>query len=107
MNLFETDVQHLGILWMLRLNGSLPSSPQPRIPVSFSHAGLEEAVELASAMGLNHPGPVLQRFHRGSRCYIARADNKIVAYGWSSFDEEEVGELSLRIRLNKGEAYIW
>lgn len=103
----ETDVQHLGILWMLRLDGPLPGSPQPRIPVTLSRAGLGEAEELTLAMGLDDPAPVLQRFHVGSRCYIVRADDKFVAYGWISFDEEEVGELGLRIRLNKGEAYIW
>lgn len=103
----ETGVQHLGILWMLRLDRPLPGSPQPRIPVNFSCAGLGEAAELASAMCLDDPTPVLQRFHRGSRCYIVRADGKTVAYGWISFDEEDVGELGLRIRLNEGEAYIW
>jgi len=103
----ETDVQHLGILWMLRLDRSLPGSPQLRIPVTFSRAGLEEAGELASAMGFDNPDRVLQRFRIGSRCYIVRADDKIVAYGWVSFDEEHIGELGLRIRLNEGEAYIW
>jgi GNAT superfamily N-acetyltransferase len=103
----ETGVQHLGILWMLRLDKPLPGSPQPRIPVTFSCAGLGEAAELASAMGLDNPDTVLQRFHRGSRCYIVRADARIVAYGWVSFGEEEIGELALHIRLNQGEAYIW
>ena len=107
MNPSETEAQRLGILWMLKLDEPLPSSPQPRIPVTFSRAGREEAEELASAMGLDNPGPVLQRFERGSRCYIARVDARIVAYGWISFDEEEIGELGLHMRLNKGEAYIW
>ena len=106
-NSSETDAQHLGILWMLRLDRPLPDSPQPRIPVTFSRAGLEEAEELASAMGFDDLTPVLQRFRMGSRCYIVRADDKIVAYGWISFDEEHIGELGLSIRLNEGEAYIW
>ncbi|HEY4721317.1 MAG TPA: GNAT family N-acetyltransferase, partial [Anaerolineae bacterium] len=29
------------------------------------------------------------------------------AYGWVSFNEEEIGELRLRIHLLPGEAYIW
>ena len=103
----QTDVQHLGILWMLRLDRPLPGSPEPRLPVIFSRVGLEEVGELALAMGLDNPDLVLQRFHVGSRCYIVRAGNKIVAYGWISFNEEDIGELGLRIRLNKGEAYIW
>ena len=107
MNSSETDVQHLGILWMLRLDRPLPGSPQPRIPVTFSRAGLEEGGELASAMGFDNSDPVLQRFRMGRHCYISRFDGKLVAYGWVSFDEEGIGELGLRIRLNKGEAYIW
>ena len=106
-NSSETGVQHLGILWMLKLDRPLPDSPQARIPMTYSRADREEAEELAVAMGLDDSGPVLQRFERGSRCYIARADARIVAYGWISFDEEEIGELGLRMRLNQGEAYIW
>jgi len=106
-NSSETDVQHLGILWMLRLDRPLPDGPQPRIPVIFSRAGLEEADELASAMGFDNSAPVLQRFHMGRYCYVGRVDGKIVAYGWISFDEEGIGELGLHIRLEKGEAYIW
>jgi hypothetical protein len=58
-------------------------------------------------MGFDDADPVLRRFEKGSRCYLARVDDKIVAYGWISFDEEEIGELGLRIRLNQAEAYIW
>jgi len=40
-------------------------------------------------------------------CYVARVDGRLVAYGWITFDHEEIGELGLRIRLQPGAAYIW
>jgi ribosomal protein S18 acetylase RimI-like enzyme len=97
----------LGILWMLRLDKPLPGSPEPRIPATFSRAGPEMAEELAQAMGLDNSAPVLQRFGMGRHCYIARVEGNLAAYGWITFDEEGIGELGLRIRLKKGEAYIW
>ncbi|HEY0753214.1 MAG TPA: GNAT family N-acetyltransferase [Ktedonobacteraceae bacterium] len=30
-----------------------------------------------------------------------------MSYGWITFDQEEIGEVSLHIRLQAGEAYIW
>jgi len=53
------------------------------------------------------PSDILARFESGRRCYAARVDGKLAAYGWVSFDEEFVGELRLRLRLLPGEAYIW
>src|SRR5712692_6545505 len=103
----ETSAQHLGILWMLELFRPLPVGPEPRIPATFLRAGPEIASELAQAMQLDDPVPVLQRFSMGRHCYIARVEGKIATYGWITFDEEGIGELGLIIRLNKGEAYIW
>jgi len=34
-------------------------------------------------------------------------DGQITAYGWVSFEEEDIGELNLRIKLLPGEAYVW
>ena len=50
---------------------------------------------------------ILARFESGRRCYAARVDGVLAAYGWVSFEEEFVGELHLRIRLLPGEAYVW
>ena len=97
----------LGILWMLRLDKPLPGGPEPRRQATFSRAGPEIVGELAQAMGLDNPSLVWQRFHMGKHCYIARIQGYLAAYGWITFDEEGIGELGLRMRLNKGEAYIW
>jgi ribosomal protein S18 acetylase RimI-like enzyme len=50
---------------------------------------------------------ILLRFETGRRCYAAWVEGQLAAYGWVSFDEEFIGELSLCLRLLPGEAYIW
>lgn len=98
----------LGILWLARLDGPFsPPEIRPRQPAIISRAGSGDVAELAQAMGYSDNVPILQRFSSGRQCYIARADGKLVAYGWITFDQEHIGELGLLMRLNAGEAYIW
>ena len=100
----------LGILWMLRLDQPLPPgsrTPVASISATVRRAGSEDVPELAQAMGYSNPEPVLSRFGEGKQCYIVRVEGKLVSYGWITFDQEDIGELGLRIRLNTGEAYIW
>lgn len=97
----------LGILWIRRLDKSLLDGPEPHIAATFSRANPEMADELAQAMGFDDAALVLQRFHDGKQCYIARVEGKLVAYGWITFDKESIGELGLSLRLQHGEAYIW
>ena len=102
-----TGSQHLGILWMFNLDASSPVSVTPRIATAFQQAGPEAASSLARAMGLDDPALVLQRFAAGRRCYVGRVEDRLVTYGWITFDEEGIGEIGLNIRLQAGEAYIW
>jgi ribosomal protein S18 acetylase RimI-like enzyme len=104
---FSPGSDALGILWMLWLDKPLVKGPEARLPAVYQRAGSQNAGELAEAMGLDDPAPVLQRFRTGRRCYIARVENKLVAYGWISVNEEAIGELGLSMHLNEGEAYIW
>ncbi|HLI70121.1 MAG TPA: GNAT family N-acetyltransferase [Ktedonobacteraceae bacterium] len=103
----EPDTQHVGLFWTLRLDGQLPPVTESGVPATFLHAGPELAGELAQAMGLADPVPILQRFQQGKRCHIARVADQLVTYGWITFDEEHIGELGLTVRLLPGEAYIW
>ncbi len=103
----EDDPQPQGTLWTLDLDQPLPVGPVLQVPVVFMHAGPEVAQELAQAMDLDDPALVLQRFDNGRHCYIGRIEGTLVTYGWVTFDEEDIGELSLSIRLKAGEAYIW
>src|SRR5215472_14181563 len=103
----EADAQPQSTLWMLDLDGPLLVGSVPRVPVIFMRAGPEVAQELARAMDLDDPALVLQRFDNGRHCYIGRIDGTLVTYGWVTFDEEDIGELGLSIRLKAGEAYVW
>ncbi len=103
----ELGAQHVGLFWMLRLDGQLPPAPEPRVPATFLRAGPELAGEVADAMGFHHPTPVSQRFQQNKQCHIARVEGQCVTYGWISFNEEHIGELGLTVRLLPGEAYIW
>ena len=103
----EPDVLPHGTLWMLDLGQPLPVRPVPQVPVVFMRAGPEVAQELAQAMDLGDQAMVVQRFDNGRHCYIGRIEGRLATYGWVTFDEEDIGELSLSIRLKAGEAYIW
>jgi ribosomal protein S18 acetylase RimI-like enzyme len=110
----EIDAQHIGTFWMLKFERPSPADlAQPhyaslaRIPATFTRVGPEVAQELARVMELDDPAVILQRFAAGRHCYVARVAGQLVTYGWVTFDEENIGELGLSIRLKAGEAYIW
>ena len=122
----ESDPRRAGTIWMLDLDRPAPIV-KPQLDASFCRVSTESIPELALAMGHDSSTEILKRFESGRRCYaawvggnpsrsigepICQADrrnerDKFVAYGWVSFKEEFVGELNLRIRLLRGEAYIW
>ncbi|HEY7358958.1 MAG TPA: GNAT family N-acetyltransferase [Ktedonobacterales bacterium] len=103
----EIAPQPSGTFWMLHLEGPLPGEVKPRLSAQFARVDAEAAPALAQAMGLAEAAPVLERFARQCRCYGAWVDGTLAAYGWVTFDEEQIGELGLRVRLPPGEAYIW
>jgi len=103
----EADAQPQSTLWMFDLGQPLPVGPVLPVPVVFMRAGPEVAQELAQAMDLDDQAVVLQRFDNGRYCYVGRIEGTLATNGWITFDEEDIGELSLSIRLKAGEAYIW
>jgi ribosomal protein S18 acetylase RimI-like enzyme len=102
----DNDPRHAGTIWMLNLDEVIPVVT-PRVEATFRRVERESASELAVAMGVDASTEILKRFDENRRCYAAWFENKIVTYGWVSLDEEFVGELNLRLRLLKGESYIW
>jgi GNAT superfamily N-acetyltransferase len=110
----ENDPRRAGTIWMLNLDEATPIFT-PRIHAEFRRVDLDPSTRsghrlvpaLAAAMGLPSSEEISRRFERGCRCYAAWVDDKIVSYGWVSFEEESIGELDLRINLLPGEAYIW
>jgi GNAT superfamily N-acetyltransferase len=103
----EIGPQHLGTLWVLDLGEPLLVGPMPRVAVNFQRIGPEAAPLLAQAMELENSAEVLRRFAAGKRCYTGTVEGELATYGWVTYDEELIGELSLRIRLAPGETYIW
>ena len=104
------DTQHVGILWMLKLDATLftrPISLIPGVATTFQRIGPEAALSLSQAMRLQDPAVVQHRFALGRRCYAGLIEGKIAVYGWVTFDEERIGEIGLSIHMQAGEAYIW
>ena len=102
----EIDPQPAGTFWTLDLQGPLPEV-KPGVAARFGRVDAEIVPALAQAMGLADPAPVLERLAGQRRCYGAWVDGALVAYGWVTFDEEEIGELGVRVRMSPGEAYVW
>jgi GNAT superfamily N-acetyltransferase len=102
----ENDPRRPGTIWALNLREPTPALT-PLIPAVFSRVGPEAAPALVQVIGHGHPAEMLRRFETGRRCYTASVEGELAAYGWVSFDDEAIGELRLRVRLQPGEAYIW
>jgi GNAT superfamily N-acetyltransferase len=107
MDTVEADPRHPGTLWVRNLDWPLPENIAPRVPATFRCVGPVEIESLAQVMRLDDPATIEQRFAAGKRCYVAQVDGALATYGWVSFEEEEIGEIRLRIHLMPGEAYIW
>lgn len=84
-----------------------PPVVTPLLPATFGQVDSTNINELAEVMVGDDPAEINKRFDTGRRCYAARVDGVIAAYGWVSFDEEFIGEQHLRLRLSADEAYIW
>ncbi len=101
------DTRRPGTLWVLNLDWPVITDLEPGLPVHFAHLDSGDVGELAQAMN-QEPRAVLQRFEAGRECYAFRdSKSTLAAYAWVSFEEEEIGEMQLRIQLRPGEAYIW
>lgn len=97
----------VGTFWVLDLAQPQPVAPAPRLPVTFSRLGQQDAGELARAMRCDDAAIVQQRFDAGKHCYGGKIENAIATYGWVTFDQETIGELGMNIHLVPGDAYIW
>ena len=99
-------IEH-GTLWAADLGARLPPPYSARAAVEFIELGIPDAAELAAAMDLPSPEPILQRLQSGRRCFSLQAGGQIAAYGWVTRGAECVGELEREFHLHDGEAYIW
>jgi ribosomal protein S18 acetylase RimI-like enzyme len=102
----DNDPRRSGTIWMTNLDEPRPVIT-PLVPAAFCRVGPEAVPALVTAAGRDISDELMKRFEKGRRCYAAWVDGKIAAYGWVSPNEEYIGELSLRVKLVPGEAYIW
>lgn len=102
-----------GVLWVLDLSspqGSEPAIPKlvkPRIPVSFEEIPLNDALGNAADLGFTDIEQLRRRFSPRRRCFVARFEGEIAAYGWVSTCAECVGEMEREIGLQSDEVYVW
>jgi GNAT superfamily N-acetyltransferase len=102
----ENDPRRHGTIWMMDLDQG-PPVVIPRIHADFRRLTPDLTPALAASTGLHLLPEILGRLASGRQCYAAWVDGQVVAYGWISFESEDIGELNLRIKLVPGEAYIW
>lgn len=107
MRAAESDPRRPGTLWVRNLDWPVPDDVVSRVPATFRQLCSEEIESLARLMQLADPTAIKQRLASGKRCYVALVGNALAAYGWVSWNEEEIGEIGLRLHLMPGEAYIW
>lgn len=105
MTPIEQDPRRVGTIWMLNLDEPTPTVI-PRRDVNFRRVNLDDVSAMISVTDYDAE-EIQNRFTTGRHCYAAWIADQIAAYGWVSFDHEDVGELRLRIKLLVGEAYIW
>lgn len=95
-----------GAFWVMDVDRvTLPAAAHTT--ATISEAAPDAASTLAEAMELADPHQAQQRFAEGSRCFVARIEGAIAAYGWVSQGAAEIGELECTLRLRPDEAYIW
>lgn len=102
----ENDPRRHGTIWMSDLDGETPVV-LPRVHAIFQRLTPDLAPAVASSTASLTLAEITRRLQSGRQCYAAWVDGQFAAYGWVSFEDEDIGELNLRIKLLPGEAYIW
>jgi len=102
----DNDSRRRGTIWVLNMDQEIPAL-LPRVSADFCRLTPDLGPALASSTDSISLNEIISRLESGRQCYAARVDGQIVAYGWVSFEHEDIGELNLRIKLVPGEAYIW
>jgi len=106
----DNDSRRRGTIWVLNMDQEIPAL-LPRVPADFCRLTPDLTPDLGPALASSTDSislhEIISRLESGRQCYAARVDGQIVAYGWVSFEHEDIGELNLRTKLVPGEAYIW
>jgi len=101
-----TDTQPFRVVWRLA-SPAPPTAPAAMPWASFGWLTAAQVEALARAVPGATAPQLAQRLAVGRRCCLARAEGQLAAWGWVSYETEQVGELNLQLSLLPGEAYIW
>jgi len=102
----DDDPRRAGTIWVLNLDEETPAVA-PRVHAEFRRATPDHVPALCAIRGRDASAEFTQRFATGRQCYGAWVDDRLMAFGWVSVEEEHIGELNLRIKLLSGEVYVW
>ena len=102
----ENDPRRAGTIWMLDLDEATPVVT-PRVHAEFRRVTPDLMPALSTVRGYDVSAEFLHRFETGRQCYGAWVEGQLAAFGWVSYDDEDIGELNLRIKLLPGEVYVW
>lgn len=102
----ENDPRRAGTIWMLNLDEET-SIVTPRVRAEFCRVTSDLVPALCMIRGRDASAEFIQRFETGRQCYGAWVEGQPAAFGWVSVEDEQIGELNLRIKLLPGEVYIW
>lgn len=94
-----------GILYALDVNRPSPFV-SPKVKAAFEEIGASSVNELSASIETPN-STILTRFATQRRCFGARIENRIAAYGWVSQTNEYIGEHERELQLRPREAYIW
>jgi GNAT superfamily N-acetyltransferase len=96
-----------GTLWAWENSSGLPPVYPARAEAAFEEIRTAELNDLAAAMNLPTPELIRQRLAGGRRCFVLKAGDQIMTYGWVTHGLESVGELERQFHLHEDEAYAW
>jgi Acetyltransferase (GNAT) family len=102
----ENDPRRAGTIWMMNLDEPI-SVVWPKVHAEFRRVDRDSVSALGSSVDSDKVAEFTERLRSGRQCYGAWVDGQLAAYGWVSLEDEDIGELNLRIKLLAGEAYIW
>jgi hypothetical protein len=96
-----------GTFWVLETGNGLPPLCPARVEVGFEEVRAGDIADLVVAMNLPSSEAIRQRFQGNRRCFVLKAGNQIITYGWVTLGVEFVGELERTFHLHDDEAYVW
>ncbi len=95
-----------GTFWVSEPGFMLPAVYTARVDAEFLEFSPADEEGLSTAMD-GDIETVRQRMASGRRCFGLKKNGLVIAYGWVTHGEENVGELERQFNFKDHELYIW